>query len=418
MKFSQLLIFLSFALMFSKCSLKTKTKITNSKDYNNYLVNNVSNTAKNDFKITTEQLLLNNPTNVALLSSSWVLIDIKEVKAKIELENKANKFKNLNHLRALAKSSILLNNSIDALHYLNEAEGLETNSDENNLLFVDLYLSTDQLNEAETYLSKNININSFDYLIRLAIYNKKKGNLKLAVEILETSLEIALGDNNQQRLEFNYLQLADFYLELGDVQKSYQFYLKTLDKNTNNVFAKKGLAWIAFSFEKNTEEALRILNSIDQENRSPNYYLLKAEIAAYKNDTNEKDLKLNTYLALMNYTNYDELSAKEQIRYLSSKEESKRQALAIAKKEFAKRPTLQSYHMLAWAYYSNGNYLQSVKIAKNHLLGKTFDPQILLDVAKILKIEGRTNEVLELRDNLLSSIYKLGPNAEKEIRNL
>ena len=51
-----------------------------------------------------------------------------------------------------------------------------------------------------------------------------------------------------------------------------------------DAYAKKGIAWIVYSYEKNPDEALRILNSVTNTFFAPDYYLLKADIFEYKGD--------------------------------------------------------------------------------------------------------------------------------------
>ena len=81
---------------------------------------------------------------------------------------------------------------------------------------------------------------------------------------------------------WSYTNLADFYGHNGQIEESYNLYLKSLALDNNNAYAKKGIAWIVFSHDKNPKEALRILDIISDEHFSPDYFLLKAEIAELK----------------------------------------------------------------------------------------------------------------------------------------
>ena len=76
---------------------------------------------------------------------------------------------------------------------------------------------------------------------------------------------------------------------------SYYYYLKALELNPNDAYAKKGIAWIIFSYEKNPEEALRILDAITENYSSPDYYLLKAEIADYMGSEEIQAKNLDLY---------------------------------------------------------------------------------------------------------------------------
>lgn len=76
---------------------------------------------------------------------------------------------------------------------------------------------------------------------------------------------------------------------------AYTHYLKMLELNTSDAYAKKGISWIVYSHERNPEEALRILNSVTKNYNSPDYYLLKAEIPEYMSNLTMKDEYLLAY---------------------------------------------------------------------------------------------------------------------------
>mgnify|MGYP000418651067 FL=1 len=89
--------------------------------------------------------------------------------------------------------------------------------------------------------------------------------------------------------------------------------------NPNNSYAKKGIAWIVFSYERNPEEALRILNTVTKENASPDYHLLKAEIADFMGNVAEKENQINIYLQKVSNKDYGVMYHKYNVLLFSDK---------------------------------------------------------------------------------------------------
>jgi hypothetical protein len=94
------------------------------------------------------------------------------------------------------------------------------------------------------------------------------------------------------------------------------------------------------------------------------------------------------------------------------------QAITIAEKEISNRPTSESYDLLAWAYYNNKEYKKALDISEKHTIGKSHEPLILFHNELILKANNKLTENNSNKKELLASIYELGPNLEKDIKNL
>jgi hypothetical protein len=65
-----------------------------------------------------------------------------------------------------------------------------------------------------------------------------------------------------------------------------------LEIDPNYSYALKGITWITFSHERNSKEALRIINAVSIRHNTPDYLLFKAEITEF----NEKNELKNDYL--------------------------------------------------------------------------------------------------------------------------
>lgn len=431
MKYIQLiLVFVTFSITISCNTDKTK-EITNSEDYQAYLQidKNISlENAKEEFnfwnikleKAPSQYIYHSNiaSANAQIFNLTGDINQLKEAEKNLVAVNEKTNFNNAGYLRSLAKNYISQHRFQEALEVLTKAENNAEKLQQTHLMLVDVHLELGNLEKVEQYLSKVKNFKDFDYLIRVSKYNDHIGNLDNAIKYLEDALKIAKSSKNQSLIQWNYTNLADYYGHAGRIEDSYKAYLNALAINPNNSYAKKGIAWIVYSYERNPEEALRILETVTKENAAPDYHLLKAEIADFMGDVEEKENQTKKYLAKVDDKKYGAMYAKYNVLLFADDDLQKAKALEIAKSEVEARPTAQSYDLLAWAHYKNGNTEKAIKIAKEHVIGKTFEPEALLHTAYILKANGNQKEAQELRTELLGAIYELGPASEKEIKSI
>jgi len=425
-----ILLFVTFSIAIS-CNTKTETNITNSKDYNAYLSideNSILETTileqnfwENKLQKTPNQY----PYHVKLASANsrnfnltGNIDELKKAEENLLIANQKTNYNNAGYLRSLARNYI-------SQHRFNEALELGLKAEENgeklkltHFILIDIYLELGNLPKVEEYLSKVKNFKNFDYLIRLSKYNDHIGNLDKAIEYLEQSLAIAKSSKNKVLLQWNYTNLADYYGHAGRIKDSYNAYLKALELNPNDSYAKKGIAWIVYSYEKNPTEALRILDKVIKENQSPDYHLLKAEVADFMGEIDEKENQIKKYLSKVDNKKYGVMYHKYNVLLFADDTTKIEKAIEIANQEVKERPTPQSYDLLAWVLYKNGNKEKALEIIENYVINKTFEPEALLHTAFILKANGKVNEANRLKEELLGSIYELGPLSEKEILSI
>ena len=89
-----------------------------------------------------------------------------------------------------------------------------------------------------------------------------------------------------------------------------------------------------------------------------------------------------------------------------------------SKKEIENRPTPESYDLLAWAYYNNGDFDKALDIIEKHTIGKSHEPLIVFHNETILKANHKLTQENSNKADLLASIYELGPNLETSIKRL
>ena len=404
-------------------------KVTDTNDYSTYLTAE-SNTLdlQADAKFWTDKLEIapNQFPYLAKRASAYTQLfnatgEISYlIKAEKDFINAINKSDRAipGYLKSLAANYISQHRFKEALTLLKEAE---TNGEKLNgtkkMLF-DVYLELGNNIAAETYLKQIKNTSDFDYLIRLSKWEDHKGNLEGAIANMEKAMAIAEASNLKGIKQWAYTNIADFYGHAGEIEKSYQHYLKALELDPNDAYAKKGIAWILYSHENDTEEALRVLDHVSSYYKSPDYDLLKAEIAEYKSDSDLKAKALEAYKTAVQNIAYGTMYNKYNVMIYSEEMQLPEKAIAIAQEEVENRPTPQSYDLLAWSYFKNGDVEKANAIIEDYVDGLTSEPEVLYHIAEIYKAIGKIEKVKELKRELVASLYELGPTMAPKIKQL
>jgi tetratricopeptide (TPR) repeat protein len=198
----------------------------------------------------------------------------------------------------------------------------------------------------------------------------------------------------------------------GQIRKSYQTYLRALENDPADMHALKGIAWIAFSHDQNTEEAKRILQFLQTVHPIPDYELLLAEIAAFENDSVAQKDHEAKFLSRAGLPMYGNMYKK----YICELQSSSPESIDIARAEIQERPHPLSYDLLAWTSFQNGETKQALDLVETHVLNQTEEPTALLHSGLILKANGQQQKARKYLLAALESEFELGPVAADEIR--
>lgn len=412
----------------TSCSENTKN-ITNPEDYNQFLslktnTETVNATSEYDFwsnklEIAPNQISYLSQIAVAesrLFKSTGSISHLKNAEHALVTLNEKTQYKTAGYLRALARNYISQHKFKQALELLKKAEENGQNLDGTQKMLFDVHMELGNYDLAKNYLETVKDLNNFGYLIRLSKWSDHNGDLDSAIKYLEKATAKAESSKLDNLKEWSYTNLADFYGHDGQIQQSYNHYLKALALNPNDAYAKKGIAWIVYSHEKNPTEANRILDAITQLHNAPDYLLFKAEIAEFQNKELIKNNYLKSYFLAIEDRDYGDMYNVYSSKILAESKSEK--AIALAKIEVENRPTPLSYDLLAWSYFNNDNPTEALKIAEQYVAGKTFEPEVQYHLAKIYKANGKLKEVAMLKEDLLDSGYELGPLTFKNVNNL
>ena len=421
---------LGVCLLLMSCT-SSPTKVTQKTTYNSYLQVAENNEPSDATKIldfwTTK--LENSPNQYAyyakiasanskLFKETGEVSHLVKATEYLELLNERTNYQNASYMHSLTRNYISQHRFQEALLLLKKAEALGEKLAATQKMLFDVYLELGNITEAENYINIFKNEESFDTYIRLSKWYDHEGKLMAAIKAMEKAKEKAESSNNTYLKQWSYTNLADFYGHAGQIEDAYNHYVKALELNPEDAYAKKGIAWIVFSHEKNPQEALRILNSIMIQHKSPDYFLLKAEIAEYMGNTALKKKNIDAFLKAIEDKNYGVMYTSYAISILSEEMNATEKALEIAQQEVTLRPTAQAYDLLAWSYHLHGNSAKALDIIEQYVIDKTFEPVALYHVAEILKANGKTNTIADIKTELLESSFEVGPIMTQKIKNL
>jgi len=410
------------------CNSENNDGIAQANDYDKYLVPNSTNTTSKYFELWNKKI---RPDSMQLTSFGIVggeynryfketgdITFLKKSEQSLKRAVAIAAIGKESYLRALARNYISQHRFREALDMAEQAKVLGGGMKDSQSLLFDIHMELGNYTIAEQYLDSIKNMSDFGYLIRLSKWNDYKGDLDTTIAFMEKAKEKAEFSKNKELMLWSFTNLADYYGHAGRIQDSYNHYLKALALDKNNAYAKKGIAWIAFSYDRNPAEALRILDSITKTYKAPDYYLLKAEIADYNGDDLSRMENLDHYFSNVQNTAYGEMYNAYNVSLYLEETEQYDKALKLAQKEVVNRPTPESYSLLAYSYLKKAKKEMAMKIVNDQVLGKTFEPALLYHAAEIYKANGDNEKVKELKGELIGAIYELGPTMEKQIHDL
>lgn len=315
--------------------------------------------------------------------------------------------------RALAGNAITQHQFREAREFALKALELGEGKAATLFMVVDINIELGDYAGARLIMKDFTNKNTFPYLIRKAKIKDHDGNLDSAIFLMEHAREKV--QENHSLLVWTLSNLADMYGHAGRINEAYQTYLRVLQLNPDYDYALKGIAWIAFSHDKNYTEAKRIITYIATKKNSPDPHLLLAEIAAEENNWEERKTQLQLFKQLATHPSYGDMYNKYLALLEAEDFANPEMAIAIAEKEINNRPTPQSFDLLAWGYYNLGDTKKALEIIDQKVKDKTFEPEALYHAGIIYSENGFTREAQKMLQEARLSSFELGPAISRKI---
>ena len=376
-----------------------------------------------------EKVLEDRPNNILDLAKVASLLDERfDLKANVEDLNESVRFRESVVKKTAIKpegAKRMLAQAYIKQHRFKDADSVmqsftqEYASKESKYVLFDVAMELGRYEQAEKILNDLKNESDYNYLIRSAKWNDYIGRLDNTIMAMEKAMKLAESSGNTGWKLWSYSNIADYYGHDGQVEKSYDHYLKTLELDPGNTYALKGISWVAFSKDGQADQALEIINNLQERHPSPDYLLSKAELMEFKGKEKESDALKNEFIAQVNRPEYGEMYNAYLIEELASgSSEEKRKSLEIARKEIENRATPETYDLLGLALLENGQIEEALKNHKAHVIGKTFEPVAQMHTAIIYRANGMNDEAEELKKELLEAEYELGPVVIKEVNKI
>jgi len=317
--------------------------------------------------------------------------------------------------RSLATNCITQHRFQQAKLYLDTALTLGDDLYVTYLMRCDVFTELGYLDLAQQALNHILGKNNFDYLIREAKLIDHKGDLDGAVKKMEMAKEKALQSKKETLILWATSNLGDMYGHANRFEEAYQCYLDVLKIKPDYLYALKGIAWLAFSHDKNIVEAKRILNYLAMVHPVPDYDLMLSKIAAYENDNAIKQDLQNKFIAEVSDPRYGDMYNKYVFNLMTGENKNIDRAFQIAEREVSNRPTSQSYDLLAWAYYEKGEKKEALKIAKDYVENKNHEPDALYHLGMIYASAGNKIKAKHYLEKASESAFELGPEMAARI---
>ena len=427
---NRLLFFLCFCLFLSACK---NNHITNPSDYDAFL----SNDKKIERKLESENKEIEfwqnklaadtgSFVNMLELASNHIKRfkiagDIKDIHVADSFYARCiDKIKNTQPeiYFSISQNAITQHRFQDAWNYLKLADSIGVNPYVIKLLKFDAAMEIGLYQEAAYNLDQVKDESEFDYLIRKAKLEDHNGHLDKAILLMELAHQQAEESGKTSMILWAKSNLADMYGHAGRVKEAYQNYLDVLSIDSSYLYALKGIAWIAYSHDKNSKEAKRILHYILANTMMPDLYLLLAEIEEWEGNSELKKENISKFLSIVEDPSYGNMYNKYLISIYSEDHANIDKALDIALKEVNTRPTPETYSWLAWVYFKKGDTLKAKELMEDYVINKTFEPHANLHIAYIFQDAGKHAEAKKIFKECEASSFELGPLASKEIRKI
>jgi tetratricopeptide (TPR) repeat protein len=319
--------------------------------------------------------------------------------------------------RSLAANCITQHRFLQAQQYIDSALALGDNKYVTVLMEFDVAMELGNYYRARKALNSLADKTSFDYLIREAKYKDHvQGNQDEAIRLMEKACD-KIKDNPTPSLHlWIKSNLGDLYGHANRFRESYRCYLEVLQKDPHYYHALKGIAWLAFSHDKDLVNARKIVAYLQQRHPVPDYELLLSQMAAWEHNEAAQKEHLAKFIAATNNKLYGGMYNKYLFTIEANDLNNAAVSLHIAQQEVQNRPTPEAFSWLAWALCKNGDMHKAMEMARLYVANKCFEPDALYYLGKIYQTGGEKAIARKYLMAAYNSSYELGPVMTQQIR--
>lgn len=318
--------------------------------------------------------------------------------------------------RSLAANCITQHRFLQARLYIDSALILGDDKFQTVLMEFDVAMELGNRYRARKALNSLADKTSFEYLIREAKYKDHvEGDLDAAITLMEKAYDKIKDYPAPALLLWTKTNLGDLYGHANRYKESYGCYLAALAKDPHYYHALKGIAWLAFSHDKDVASARKIVAFLQQRHPVPDYELLLYQMAAWEQDSITYRHHIDNFISAIHNELYGGMYNKYLFHIEADELNNAHQCLQIAQQEVAHRPTPEAFSWLAWAYCKNGDVPKALQTARLYVANKCFEPDALFYLGKIYQAGKQQQMARTYLKAAQKSAYELGPVVSQQI---
>lgn len=312
------------------------------------------------------------------------------------------------NLISLSSNAIKKHQFRQALEYAYQAAGATEEKFGPLMMVFDASMELGDYDLAESILKQTKRLDNFHYLVRLSKFQDHEGDLDSAITLMEKAYGMIKNEKSELSL-WALASLGDMHGHAGKLERSYDYYLQVLAEDPDYLHALQGIAWLAYSHDKNISEAKQILNYLSRKTALPDIHLILAEIAEFENRPLGKNAHHKAFIKEATQKKYLGMYNKYLIILHTEEYKDYNKALALAKQEVKNRPTPMAYALMAWVFHKKGEHKEALKLIDGHVEGITFEPEPVYYMGMIYAKNGQTKKAKKYLKEAGDAGFELGP---------
>jgi tetratricopeptide (TPR) repeat protein len=192
---------------------------------------------------------------------------------------------------------------------------------------------------------------------RISYMRELHGDLDGALEMMQRAVDS--GTPNSESTAWVRTQLGNLYFNTGKLEQAELEYQLTLENRPNYVYALAGLGRVRAA-QGDMEQAIQLLNQAVGIMPLPEFVITLGDLyqASGQQEKANQQYKLVSAIERLYRANGVDLDM-EIALFNADHDKSLEDTLALARKAYANRPSIQGADALAWALYKTGNYQEA-----------------------------------------------------------
>ena len=223
---------------------------------------------------------------------------------------------------------------------------------------------------------------------RISYVRELHGDMEGAQELMQ--LAVDSGTPNAESTAWVRTQLANLYLNTGDLKQAELEYRRTLQDRPNYVYALAGLGRVRAA-QGNMKEAIKLLDQAASIMPLPEFVIALGDLYQASGQQEKADQQYELVAAIETLYRANGVDMDMEIAlFRADHGQNLEETLVLARKAYANRPSIHAADALAWALYKTGNYEEAQTYSEEALKLGSKDSLKLFHAGMIaLKLENK-----------------------------